>query len=178
MPRTQIDYSKTIMYRIICKNLLIKECYIGSTTNFKDRKTSHKSRCINSDNLCYHFNVYQYIRDNGGWDNWDMIEIEKYNATDGNDSRKRERYWIEYYNASLNKIMPTQTKKEYCCKISENRKIYMKKYSEDNKEILQLKKKELKLCICGCYITSIHMKRHERTKKHLDIITTGNYIKK
>jgi hypothetical protein len=31
-----------IFYRIVCKNPEIKECYVGSTTNFKIRKQSHK----------------------------------------------------------------------------------------------------------------------------------------
>jgi len=34
MPKTQMDYSHTIMYKICSKNALITETYIGHTTNF------------------------------------------------------------------------------------------------------------------------------------------------
>ena len=40
MPQKPIDYSKTIIYRIVCKDINIKECYVGSTTDFKGRKYS------------------------------------------------------------------------------------------------------------------------------------------
>ena len=46
MPKKPIDYSKGLIYSIVCKTdetLL----YIGSTTNFRQRKSSHKSVCYN-----------------------------------------------------------------------------------------------------------------------------------
>ena len=47
MPKTIIDYDKTIIYRIVCKNTLITDCYIGHTTNFTKRICEHKSRFNN-----------------------------------------------------------------------------------------------------------------------------------
>ena len=44
MPRLPIDYSKTIIYRIVCKNPEIKDCYVGQTTDFTSRKSCHKVR--------------------------------------------------------------------------------------------------------------------------------------
>ena len=38
MPKENIDYSKTIIYKIVCKDINIKDCYVGSTTNFTNRK--------------------------------------------------------------------------------------------------------------------------------------------
>lgn len=134
MPVNKIDYSKTIIYRIVCKDTNITDCYVGSTTNFIHRKRQHKKNC-NTNNTFY---VYQFIRDNMGWDNWDMIEIEKYNAIDKLDSHKRERYWIEYYKSSLNKNIPTRTDKEYY----ENNKEHYKQYRKENKEQLAEKKKD------------------------------------
>ena len=29
MPKTEIDYSNTIIYKITCKNLLVNELYVG-----------------------------------------------------------------------------------------------------------------------------------------------------
>ena len=47
MPKKEIDYSKTIIYKIVCNDLNIKDCYIGSTTSFTKRKNRHKSNCNN-----------------------------------------------------------------------------------------------------------------------------------
>ncbi len=46
MPRNEIDYSKTIIYKIVCNDLTITDCYVGSTTDFKTRKAAHKNKRI------------------------------------------------------------------------------------------------------------------------------------
>ena len=47
MPKTDIDYSNTIIYKITCKNVLVNDVYVGHTTNFVQRKYAHKQGCIN-----------------------------------------------------------------------------------------------------------------------------------
>ena len=113
MPHHKIDYSNTIIYKIVCKDLSITEVYVGHTTDFRARKSGHKRTCCNPDYKCHHFKVYKYIRSNRGWDNFEMLEIEKYPCADGNEARKRERYWFEELNANLNDRFPERTKKEY-----------------------------------------------------------------
>ena len=52
MPKIPIDYSKTIIYKIICNddpNFL----YVGSTTNYVKRKQQHKSTCSNEKDKNY-----------------------------------------------------------------------------------------------------------------------------
>jgi hypothetical protein len=34
MPKTNIDYSLGLVYKIVCNDLSINECYVGSTCNF------------------------------------------------------------------------------------------------------------------------------------------------
>jgi len=97
MPRIPTDYSKTLIYKIVCKDLTITDLYVGNTTSFKDRKNRHKSDCKKKELL-----IYKTINNNGGWDNWEMIEIEKYPCKDGNEARTRERFWYEELNAKLN----------------------------------------------------------------------------
>lgn len=142
MPRTNIDYSKTSIYKICCKDISILFLYVGHTTDMRRRKSCHKSNCNNERDKSYNIYVYQFIRANGGWDNWDMIEIEKYNAVDGYDAKKRERYWIEELKASLNSYIPTRTDKEY---YEDNKEILAekhKKYYENNKEKINENQKE------------------------------------
>jgi hypothetical protein len=186
MPRTNIDYYKTTIYKICCKNLDITKIYIGNTTDMRKRKYEHKSCCINVKNKHYNLKVYQFIRENGGWDNWDMIEIEKYNAIDGYDAKKRERYWIEELKATLNIDLPSRTrkqwvednkeiiaekKKEYQENNKEKLKEYKKEYRENNKQILSEKKKEKITCDCGCEISKYYLKEHQQSKKHINLMS-------
>ena len=47
MPKTDIDYSNTIIYKITCNDVSVKEVYVGHTTNFVQRKHAHKQACNN-----------------------------------------------------------------------------------------------------------------------------------
>ena len=111
MPKNVVDYSKTIIYKIVCKDLLVTDCYVGHTTDFRKRKWNHKSNS-NNGNFSFNFKIYQCIRDNGGWNNWDMIEIENYPCKDGNKARARERFWYEELKANLNSDIPNHSKLE------------------------------------------------------------------
>jgi hypothetical protein len=143
MPREPIDYSRTIIYKIVCKDLSKTDVYVGHTTDFKTRKNLHKSISNNEKDKRYNLKVYQYIRENEGWENFDMIEIEKYiECKDANEARKRERYWYEELNAKLNSICPQRTQKEYNEENKEKKKEKNKEYREQNKEkIKELQKK-------------------------------------
>lgn len=102
MPRKAKNYSKVYIYKIVCKDINIKECYVGHTTNFTNRKHIHKH-----DSVSKKAKVYQFIRENGGWDNWDMILIEICDfGEEGNElmARRKEREWQETLNATLNSI--------------------------------------------------------------------------
>jgi hypothetical protein len=137
MPRVPIDYSKTIIYRIVCKDPTITDCYVGSTTDFKSRKNTHKWSCNNIEiQEKYNMKIYQFIRDKGGWNNWDMIEIEKYNAIDKLDADKRERYWLEFYKATLNTNIPSRNKIERYIDNRDGILNYSKKRYEEHKEYI------------------------------------------
>jgi hypothetical protein len=109
---TIVDYSKAIIYKLCCNNTDVSEIYIGSTTSFRKRKNSHKTSCNNSNNSKYNYKVYQFIRANGGFDNWSMIQIEPYNATDKRNLETRERYHVDLLKPKLNSVIPTRSKKE------------------------------------------------------------------
>jgi hypothetical protein len=135
MPKQVIDYSNTIIYKLCCKDPTITDIYIGHTTNFVKRKQQHKNFCnaINGTAINikrYNSNVYQFIRKNGNWDNWSMIEICHINCVDKRDAEKQERHYIETLMATLNKVIPTRTGKEY----REEHKEQIRKYREEHKE--------------------------------------------
>ncbi len=148
MPRLPIDYSKTIIYKIVCNDLNITDIYVGSTTDFIRRKNEHKRCCNNEKSKKYNLKVYQIIRQNGGWDNFTMIEIEKYPCNDSNEAHARERYYLELLNAKLNIQIPTRTMQEYGKKYKEANKEKIaelnKEYYESNKEKIKEKRKQYK----------------------------------
>lgn len=142
MPRKQIDYSKTIMYKIVCNDLNMKDIYVGHTTDFIKRKNSHKSKCSCETSVFYNFKVYRTIRENGHWDNWSMLEIEKFPCNDSNEAKLRERYWIENMKAKLNYQIPTRTNKEYREVKKEEIIINNKNYYSNNKEKIKEKNRD------------------------------------
>jgi hypothetical protein len=115
MPKKEIDYSKIVMYRIVCNDITITDTYVGCTTNFEKRKYNHRSLAKEPTNKrkeyakyagkqSYERALYQKIRENGGWENWSMIKIEDYPCKDRYEAEKRERELMEQYKVTLNKI--------------------------------------------------------------------------
>jgi len=105
MPKVDIDYSNTIFYKISCKNHEISDVYIGHTTNFVQRKYAHKQACLNkgANQQC---KLYKVMRENDGWDNWNMEIIAFHACDDHYSARKQEQKYFEEFNATLNSIEP------------------------------------------------------------------------
>lgn len=138
MPKKAIDYSNTVIYKIVCNDLNITDCYVGHTTDFRKRKAHHKCNAINKKIL----KVYNFINENGGWDNWQMIMVEKIECVDNLEATARERYWFETLGATLNGNVPNRTQIE---RITDNHTQILEKakeYYEKNKEIHLQKAKE------------------------------------
>jgi len=112
MPKVEIDYSNTIIYKITCKNPDIKDVYVGHTTNFVQRKHGHKQCCINSKSLSYACKLYETIRNNGGWDNWAMEIINFCNCANHYEARKKEQEYFISLNATLNSLEPMPSNPE------------------------------------------------------------------
>jgi hypothetical protein len=97
------DYSDTVIYKISCKDTSICESYVGHTVNFEQRRCQHERAC-NENKI--HYKVYKYIRENGGWQNWEMVEIAKYNCKDAVEARRREQEHYDELKPSLNSVPP------------------------------------------------------------------------
>lgn len=189
MPKKEIDYKKAMIYKICCNDLKVKDIYIGSTTEFTKRKNSHKTRCNNENNKCYNLNVYSFIRDNGGWDNWSIVLVERYPCNDSYELKSRERYYIETLNATLNTNRPFVTKQEK----EEEQKNFLKKwrienqnkiikYRIDHKEDIKKYNKEYQkknkhniirreICECGTSIQLYNKIRHVKSELHKALIS-------
>ena len=142
MPSRNINYENVVIYKIVCNDLNITDVYIGNTTDFTRRKQRHKNICSNENDKHHQLKVYQTIRNNGGWDNWNMIEIEKYPCNDGNSARARERYWYDELKAKLNTQVPNRTSKEYYDETYESQKDKKKQYRKLNDDKIKQYRKE------------------------------------
>jgi hypothetical protein len=180
MPKTPIDYSRTVIYKIqhIEDDSLL---YIGSTTDFTKRKTQHKTVCNNPNSNSYNQKKYDVIRSSGGWDAFTMIEIEKFPCRDSKEARRREDEIMREMKANMNTKRANRNKKEYYHDNKETIKEKKKQYYISNtEEILQRKKlyreKNQKtinrtlICECGCEVKQ-HLNRHRKSKKHIDLMS-------
>ena len=157
MPRQEINYANTVFYKIVCNNLEIKDCYIGSTTDFRRRKSSHKCRCINSSNSKNHLLVYKFINDNGGWDAWTMVMIDKISCVDGLECRNIERTYVEELHGTLNMNIPNRSQHEW---------------SQDNKQRIYARGSVPIVCACGSKYSWCNKSTHEKCKRHLTYINS------
>jgi hypothetical protein len=133
-----VDY---IMYKICPKNKELNYCYIGQTTNFTNRKKQHlKNTVTESDKKHYHLKHYETIRQNGGWDAWEIIEIEKLNGKTRLEARMREQELIQEYHANLNSVSAFITDEERVA----TKKAITEKYREENKELIRQQEKKYK----------------------------------
>jgi len=196
------NYKNSVIYKICCKDENISDCYVGSSYSHISRKSQHKSICNNEKSDKYNLPVYRYIRDNGGWDNWEFVLLEEYPCDNKNQLVIRERYWFELLGAKLNSYYPQITeeeKKEYNKeynkeyhkhhyeKNKEKKLEYHKQWRENNKEKKQKQDKEYRKknkkeisekrkqkveCPCGSIVRKDYLSIHKRTQKH------QNYLKK
>ncbi len=185
------------IYKIYCKDSSIKDCYVGSTKNLNNRKIKHKFSCNNPNSIGYNIQLYNFIRENGGFDNFEFEEIEK---IDNINRFIRERYWIETFNSSLNIKIPTKNKKEhyeankdkilfqqkanrnvvdhknYCKKYYHENKDKIlhtsKEYYETNKDIIHNYRNTKHICECGGSYTNSQKARHFKSQKHIDYFQT------
>jgi hypothetical protein len=135
MVKSQTDYSETVIYKLCCKEPTVKEIYIGHTTNFTQRKNTHKTCCCNENNKNHNRHVYKFIRDNGGWDNWSMVQLREHNLKNKREAESTEHWWIEHLAATLN------TNKPYAmCK--EEPQLYKHFWYEEKKDYVLEKAKE------------------------------------
>jgi hypothetical protein len=121
------DFSKLVIYKIRCNDPLIIDFYVGSTTCFKTRKNQHKTAWEKGTQK-----IYEVIRENGGWSNWTMVEIEIYPCNSSTEARIREEYWRVELQASLNTIRAYRSKDEL--------KIQRAQYHQEHKEEINKKK--------------------------------------
>ena len=174
MPKFNVNYQNTIIYKFVCNDLNITDIYVGSTTDIRRRKQYHKSTCNNENSKNYNLKIYKTMREHGGFSNWTMLEVEKFPCNNKAECNVRERHWLESLNAKMNKAIPGRTNKEwkqdnpdYQKEWIQDNPDYHKDYHEVNKTHIHERKSKKITCICGCNYTNANKSQHIKSKKHL-----------
>ena len=129
------DYTNSVVCKIVCLDPNITDLYVGSTTNFTVRKYGHKNSCLNVNNKHHNLYVYTFIRDNGGFENWQFVVVRRYNNIKTKEELlRKERKYIDKLKPTLNKHLPLQTPAEYYVKNKEKIIEQVKEYRLENKE--------------------------------------------
>ena len=93
--------TKYIFYLLCCKSKDINDFYIGSTKDLTYRKYQHKFHSTSPNSMKRHQAKYQCIINNGGYDNWEIIELGSLEGSK-RDAYHHESHLIASFNPSLN----------------------------------------------------------------------------
>ena len=196
MPKTS-NYANCKFYRLVSCDPSVAEVYIGHTCNEVKRRYDHKSACTNAKSKKYNLFVYSFIREHGGWTNWQLIVHEQLAVKDKIEAALRERYWLEHYNAVLNSKVPSRTQtesgakyrvehvkeqKEYRTKTRDKiKETHAKHYIANQDKIKAYASayhaahadhlKEKHTCECGGKYITYGKSRHLRSARHCTFIT-------
>jgi hypothetical protein len=116
---------------------------------YKTRRTAHhKCSCNNPNSKNYDCKKCRTIRDDGGWDNWQVVMIEEYKCNNKLEATKRERECYEELKAKMNTYRPYTTQQEYIEHIKVKKKEYyenkIKKITQYNKDYYVNHKEKIK----------------------------------
>jgi hypothetical protein len=191
-----------IIYLIKHKTDDTKKVYVGSTINLKQRISKHRQNYKNEKNKEYNYNLYKYIRANGGFNEYEFIILECYVHNFKHELHYKEDDYIKMYDNNLNTFRAYLTRQEYKKKISERYKKYFnenkekvykknkkyrdknkekiskrsKEYYQNNKDIINEQRKEKITCECGSIVRKPHIARHRKSLKHIAYIEQKNNV--
>ena len=173
------DYSKGKIYTIRCKTDDTK-IYVGSTIQpLSVRFAGHKGDSKKN---------YRWYKEIDNWDNWYIELYENYPCNTREELNKREGEIIRMIG-NLNKNIAGRTLKEYDDERKnkperiQQKKEISKKYRERNKDSInerqanyysnnKEKVNEKFKCECGCEVYKKHLKEHQKTQKHINLISS------
>ena len=146
---------KGIIYKLCCDG--VNEFYIGSSFSYQSRKWQHKSKCNNTNTKVYNRNIYQYIRANGGFDNWKFEILEENEFENKEALHIREQYYIGLLKPILNSRGAIFDKEQR---------------RKNQKQYFQVKV----VCECGSELSRGSKLRHQNSEKHQKYLRTINNI--
>tara|TARA_R100000773_G_scaffold44510_1_gene45943 strand:- start:1217 stop:1945 length:729 start_codon:yes stop_codon:yes gene_type:complete len=131
-----------IIYKIFCSDPKINCCYIGSTKNVERRMREHKMNVTNQNRREHKYALYETIRQNGGWNNWNYSILANVQVNTYHELRNFEKLYIKNTENTLNKIMPARTRKEHYEDEKARLLAYKRSYHQNNRVEICKKRRE------------------------------------
>ena len=154
-------YNESRIYKIYCKLSGIDEYYVGSTANFISRCVLHKSDCNNIKSPRYNYKLYNYIRNNGGWENFTVEVLEKVSCDSRTELNIKEEYWQNLLQPTLNINKAHITDEE----LKEYNNKRFKEYYKNNKIKINKNKRAIIHCDkCDKTYKRSDKAKHQKTK--------------
>ncbi len=163
--------------------------YVGSTKNIRDRRYAHKTRTSNVNAKQYNSPVYQFIRNNGGWEKIIMEQLEEVTFNTRKELNRMEGEKIQEFIGKgydmKNKLIAGRTQKEWSndnhgtvlknkkqYRIRNSKKLVEKQqnYYGNNRDKILEKHNTKHECECGGRYTYAHKSEHLKSKKHQNFI--------
>ena len=176
MPKVKINYAEMIFYKISCLSPNITKVFIGHTTNVNQRKHILKKQ---TQSETYYSDMIDFIKNSGGWENWILKILEKYECKTHIDIVLREIHHSDMFNKKTSVVVDNN---EDCN--SSDGGINGNNGSVKNKSKSKSKSSDNnaadKIFICNhcnyrCF-KSKHFKQHLITRKHLDEVQNGTAL--
>jgi len=185
MPRKAIDYKKAVIYTIKS----FDSVYVGSTTNFTNRKNQHKHNIYNPNDEKYNRKLYKTIRENNF--EYDIKPYKEYPCENKIQLTIEEERLRKELNADLNsqscgtglskkdynkqrsiknKDKIAEYHKQYHIENKDKKSEYNIQYRIKNKDKMLEKAKQKTTCECGCVVIKCGLLQHKKTNKHLKLM--------
>ncbi len=143
--------------------------YVGSTTNFSQRKRGHKYSCNKEEGKHFTIPIYCHIRNNGGFGCFEVIPIKSLKLENKTELLIAEQEELDKHQTLVNSCKAHRTIEERrIYNIKSNKKWYenntekLKKNYQENKENIN---ERVKCPICNYTSTQGNLKRHQLSKK-------------
>tara|TARA_R110000824_G_scaffold247447_1_gene436524 strand:+ start:133 stop:621 length:489 start_codon:yes stop_codon:yes gene_type:complete len=149
------------VYEIKSKDTSITGTYIGSCWDMKYRKYLHNHFCHNKNWRKYNYPLYRYIRENGGFDTFEMTIINMGECEDITELECAEQFYIDMYGGIENLLNSQDA-------------LVLPEEAKKRKDIVSDKNKQKNIdtkrfyCECCDYASQSNcdLNRHYTTNKH------------
>ncbi len=189
-----VNYALGKIYRIVSNHT--ENVYVGSTCRpLSERMAKHRGNYrMHLAGARIKYTSYEILQ----YDGAEIILIENFPCNNKEELLRRERFHIEGTPNCINLVVPGRTDAEYRAanreKMIEYQKIYRenhqeqakinkanhyianreaikakhKAYQEANKDEIAEQRKKVIECECGGTVSSQHLARHQKSRKHRD----------
>ena len=103
-------YINIAFYKIVCNDANITDLFVGHTNDVHRRNETQLMECTNMRCNAYNTPINQFIRNNGGWDNFKLVVIDHVSCHTLLEVLQLKRIHIKTQNANLNSVVPSRKK--------------------------------------------------------------------